>query len=95
MQDDLRYSKSTGRPQIMNAATMLKRRESHVGSNAGMSQAQCCHLASFHYLPSRPTRMVDRMQSRVYIGNFSKEGNVFVGECDTSLGANDGVTSRP
>ena len=41
LQDDLRYSKSTGRPQIMNAATMLKRRQSGVGSKAGVSQL-CC-----------------------------------------------------
>lgn len=36
--------------------------------------------------------MIDRMQSRVYIGNFSPQGNVFVGEqmlqqtCLSSLG---------
>ncbi len=63
----------------MNAADMLKRRESHMGCKGGFSQAQCCHMASFHYLPSRATRVIDRMQSRVYIGNFSAEGNVFVG----------------
>lgn len=63
----------------MNTADMLKRRESQIGCKGGFSQAQCCHLASFHYLPSRATRVVDRMQSRVYIGNFSAEGNVFVG----------------
>ena len=64
----------------MNAADMLKRRESHMGCKGAFSQAQCCHLASFHYLPSRATRVIDRMQSRVYIGNFSAEGNVFVGK---------------
>lgn len=64
----------------MNTAAMLKRRESHMGCKSGFSQAQCCHLASFHYLPTRATRIIDRMQSRVYIGNFSAEGNVFVGE---------------
>ena len=63
----------------MNTADMLKRRESQIGCKGGFSQAQCCHLASFHYLPSRATRVIDRMQSRVYIGNFSAEGNVFVG----------------
>ncbi len=63
----------------MNAADMLKRRESQMGCKGGFSQAQCCHMASFHYLPSRATRVIDRMQSRVYIGNFSAEGNVFVG----------------
>lgn len=64
----------------MNAAHMLKRRESHLGCKGGFSAAQCCHLGSFHYLPSRASRIVDRMQSRVYIGNFSPQGNVFVGE---------------
>ena len=69
----------------MNTADMLKRRESNVGFKGGMSQAQCCHLASFHYLPSRAARVIDRMQSRVYIGNFSKEGNVFVGKSQCIL----------
>ncbi|DBB09677.1 TPA: hypothetical protein ACH3X3_001323 [Trebouxia sp. C0006] len=76
--DEAKYSSSTGRPHVMNAADMLKRRESHMGCKGGFSQAQCCHMASFHYLPSRATRVIDRMQSRVYIGNFSAEGNVFV-----------------
>ncbi|KAL3157892.1 hypothetical protein ABBQ32_012303 [Trebouxia sp. C0010 RCD-2024] len=75
---DRRYSSSKGRPAIMNAVHMLKRRESHLGCMGGFSAAQCCHLGSFQYLPSRATRMVDRMQSRVYIGNFSAQGNVFV-----------------
>ena len=79
-QDDTKYSRSTGRPHVMNAANMLKRRESQLGCNGGFSSAQCCHLGSFHYLPSRATRVIDRMQSRVYIGNFSTEGNVFVGK---------------
>lgn len=79
-QADRRYSSSKGRPAIMNAVHMLKRRESHLGCMGGFSAAQCCHLGSFQYLPSRATRMVDRMQSRVYIGNFSAQGNVFVGE---------------
>lgn len=79
-QADRRYSSSQGRPAVMNAAHMLSRRESHLGCMGGFSAAQCCHLGSFQYLPSRATRMIDRMQSRVYIGNFSPQGNVFVGE---------------
>lgn len=55
-----------------------------MGCKGGFSQAQCCHMASFHYLPSRATRVIDRMQSRVYIGNFSAEGNVFVGNLHDS-----------
>ena len=79
-QADMKYSSSQGRPAVMNAAYMLKRRESHMGCTAGFSAAQCCHLGSFHYLPSRASRVVDRMSSRVYIGNFSPQGNVFVGK---------------
>lgn len=51
-----------------------------MGCTAGFSAAQCCHLGSFHYIPSRAARVVDRMSSRVYIGNFSAQGNVFVGK---------------
>lgn len=78
------YAQCTDRPKVMNSATMLRRREQYMGSRSGFSPAQRCHLGCFQYLPNRPSRIIDRMQSRVYIGNFSAEGNVFVGELQVS-----------
>lgn len=80
VQDENLYTTCTGKPQVMNSARMLRRREQHIGARSGFSPAQCCHLGCFQYLPSRPSKLIDKMHSRVYIGNFSKEGNVFVGK---------------
>ena len=51
-------------------------------SGSGWTQAQRSHVAS-HYLPNRPLRHRAHMQSRAYIGQFSRHGNLFVGACSS------------
>ena len=36
------------------------------------------HIAAFHRLPTKPMTVVDRMQSRAYIGRFTNDGDIFV-----------------
>jgi hypothetical protein len=40
---------------------------------------QCAHFAAFHRLPSRPSRVVEQRPSRAYIGQFTPDGNIFIG----------------
>ena len=40
---------------------------------------QCAHFAAFHRLPSQPTRVVDQRPSRAYIGQFTPDGDIFIG----------------
>lgn len=68
--------------QKTNSLTMLRRRQAGVycgGGAGGWSPAQRCHLLGEHYLPNRPLGVRASMQSRAYIGQYSHEGNLFVG----------------
>ena len=44
---------------------------------------QCAHFAAFHRLPSRPSRVVEQRPSRAYIGQFTPDGNIFIGRLRT------------
>ncbi|KAH7619642.1 hypothetical protein Ndes2526B_g06624 [Nannochloris sp. 'desiccata'] len=44
----------------------------------GSNSAAHRHFSTFHRLPSRPTKIVDRMQSRAYIGRFTPSGDIFI-----------------
>jgi len=44
----------------------------------GPNSAAHRHFSAFHRLPSRPTKIVDRMQSRAYIGRFTPSGDIFI-----------------
>ena len=64
----------------MSAAHLLRRRECGGAGADCFNPAQRSHVSSFLYRPMRPSRVVDRMASRAYIGQYSAEGNIFVGE---------------
>ena len=42
---------------------------------------QCAHFAGCHRLPTQPSRVIDQRQSRAYIGQFTPDGNLFIGAC--------------
>lgn len=55
-------------------------REARQGSRGGaFLPHQCAHFAAGHRLPSCPSRVIDQRQSRGYIGQFTPDGNIFVG----------------
>lgn len=69
-----------------NTADLLWSRQANLsGSMAGWSPTQQRHISAKHYIPNRPLELRDSMQSRAYIGQYSHEGNLYVGkDCDRS-----------
>lgn len=65
------------RGAMVNAATMLFGREFNVSGNGRFSRAECCHMAA-RYLPTDGPTVVDHLNSRAYIGQFSANGTSFV-----------------
>lgn len=41
---------------------------------------QRAHFLGSHRLPSKPAALADTMHSRGYIGQFTRDGELFVGE---------------
>ena len=68
-------------PRKANTADMLwSRRASLSGSTGGWTPAQCCHMSGLHYIPNRPLELRASMQCRAYIGQYSHQGNLYVGQ---------------
>ncbi len=63
--------------ELVNTQTMLAGREFNVSKNGRFSRAECCHVAS-RYLPTDGPLVVEQLNSRAYIGQFSKDGTLFV-----------------
>jgi hypothetical protein len=63
--------------ELVNTQTMLAGREFNVSKNGRFSRAECCHVAS-RYLPTDGPSVVEQLNSRAYIGQFSKDGSLFV-----------------
>ena len=61
----------------VNTLSMLAGREFNVSGNGKFSRAECCHVAS-RYLPTDGPSIVEKLNSRAYIGQFSKDGSLFV-----------------
>lgn len=61
----------------VNTLSMLAGREFNVSGNGKFSRAECCHVAS-RYLPTDGPSIVEQLDSRAYIGQFSKDGSLFV-----------------
>ena len=61
---------------------MLRQREANMlgGTASGMTSSQRCHLGAFVYQPAVPVHCIDTMHSRAYIGQFSGDGEVFIGD---------------
>ncbi|KAG0570671.1 hypothetical protein KC19_6G179300 [Ceratodon purpureus] len=62
---------------MVNAMTMLAGREFNVSGNGRFSRAECCHIGE-RYLPTDGPTVVERLDSRAYIGQFSGDGRLFV-----------------
>ena len=62
---------------MVNAMTMLKGREFNVSGNGRFSRAECCHVGA-RFLPTDGPTIVERLNSRAYIGQFSIDGSLFV-----------------
>ena len=81
----MRHSPSEGsarlgkvkRGGMVNAMTMLAGREFNVSGNGRFSRAECCHIGE-RYLPTDGPTVVERLNSRAYIGQFSGDGKLFV-----------------
>ncbi|KAK9810228.1 hypothetical protein WJX72_007006 [[Myrmecia] bisecta] len=71
-------ARSKGGARVMNTALMLRQRECDLAFTGHFSRAQQCHMAGLHYQPNRPVKRVDLMRSRAYIGQFSRQGDIFV-----------------
>lgn len=63
---------------VVSTLSMLASREMNFSGAGRWSRAECCHVAA-RYLPVDGPKIVDRMNSRVYVGKFSSDGSLFVG----------------
>ncbi len=63
--------------ELVNTHTMLTGREFNVSKNGRFSRAECCHVAA-RYLPTDGPSVVEQLNSRAYIGQFSRDGTLFV-----------------
>lgn len=66
-----RALKSTMKLKCINPASWIALREN--------CATKAIHFSTFYRLPRRPTRRVDLMNSRAYIGQFTADGSMFVG----------------
>ncbi|KAJ8427885.1 hypothetical protein Cgig2_007200 [Carnegiea gigantea] len=62
---------------LISPVKMLAAREANYLRRSKFSSADCCHLLS-RYLPSYGPFMVDRMESRAYVSQFSGDGSLLV-----------------
>lgn len=66
------------REGVVPTLAMLSGREMNVSGIGRWSRAECCHVAA-RYLPVDGPKIIDHMNSRVYVGKFSSDGSLFVG----------------
>ena len=65
------------REQLVSTVKMLARREGNYSGRGRFSSADCCHVLS-RYLPVNGPWLVDQMNSRAYVSQFSADGSLFV-----------------
>ena len=71
-----------GSKGVAQLHSLLRMREANMlGHNGGFNAPERCHLGAHMFRPNFPVELIDRMQSRAYIGQFSAEGDVFIGGC--------------
>lgn len=61
----------------VSTVKMLARREGNYSGRGRFSSADCCHVLS-RYLPVNGPWLVDQMNSRAYVSQFSADGSLFV-----------------
>uniref|UniRef100_A0A0D6R1N9 Uncharacterized protein n=1 Tax=Araucaria cunninghamii TaxID=56994 RepID=A0A0D6R1N9_ARACU len=57
--------------------SMLAGREANVSGRGKFSSADCCHVSS-RYLPTGDPVIMDKMNSKAYVGRYSTDGSLFV-----------------
>uniref|UniRef100_A0A1J3JGP5 LEC14B homolog n=1 Tax=Noccaea caerulescens TaxID=107243 RepID=A0A1J3JGP5_NOCCA len=74
-----RFSREVpGRHQLpVSTVKMLAGRESNFSGRGRFSAADCCHMLS-RYLPVKGPWLVDQMNSRAYVSQFSTDGSLFI-----------------
>lgn len=74
-----RFSREVpGRHQLpVSTVRMLAGRESNFSGRGRFSAADCCHILS-RYLPVKGPWLVDQMNSRAYVSQFSTDGSLFI-----------------
>jgi hypothetical protein len=65
--------------KILSPTLALAARELDSGRVGVPPKHATINAATFHRLPSRVQKVMDRMQSRAYIGRFTDDGSIFVG----------------
>ena len=63
---------------MIHSVKMIHGREMNVSKIGRWSRAECCHMAA-RYLPTDSPKIIDQMNCRVYVGQFSSDGSLFVG----------------
>ena len=63
---------------MIHSVKMIHGREMNVSKIGRWSRAECWHMAA-RYLPTDSPKIVDKMNCRVYVGQFSSDGSLFVG----------------
>lgn len=67
-----------GRRELpVSTVKMLAGRECNYSGRGRFSSADCCHVLS-RYLPVNGPWLVDQMNSRAYVSQFSADGSLFV-----------------
>lgn len=61
----------------VSTLSMLAGRETNISGRGKFSGSDCCHVAS-RYLPTCGPAIMERMNSRAYVGQFSEDGSLFV-----------------
>ena len=74
-----------GKPKLpVSPVKMLAGRESNHSGRGRFSSADCCHLLS-RYLPVNGPWLIDQMESRAYVSQFSADGSLFVAGFQVSV----------
>ena len=85
-----------GRRELpVSTVKMLARREANFSGRGRFSSADCCHVLS-RYLPVDGPWLVDQMNSRAYVSQFSADGSLFVAgfQVKSSLAGEDRLTKH-
>ncbi|XP_072998242.1 LEC14B protein-like [Typha latifolia] len=66
-----------GRNMPISTTRMLSGREVNCSGKGKFSSADCSHVLG-HYLPVNGPRLIDKMDTRAYVSQFSADGSLFV-----------------
>lgn len=75
--ESLRKASHASRKMPMSTVKMLSGREANSSGNGRFSSADCSHLLG-RYLPVNGPWLVDQMETRAYVSQFSSDGSLFV-----------------